>query len=104
VSQFKVTLQTPAGDYLLDCSSELSILDTAARHGLVLPAVCRGGACSACIGSLISGVAPDQDEQTYLTEPDLAAGFVLLCVAFARGDCTLKTHQTYAFLEQIEDN
>ena len=97
----RVTLLTPAGEVQLECSEELSILDTASASGLALPAVCRGGACSACVARLLTGEAPDQAEQSYLSEEELEAGYVLLCVAYARGNCSFETHKTAEYLEQL---
>ncbi len=92
---------TPDGETEFECSDELSILDSAAAQGKVLPAVCRGGACSACVARHVAGEAPDQSEQSYLTEDELEGGFVLLCVAYPRGACSFETHKTAEYLEQL---
>lgn len=92
---------TPNGETELECSEDLSILDTASACGLALPAVCRGGACSACVVRQLNGEAPDQSEQSYLSDEELEAGYVLLCVAYARGQCTFETHKTAEYLEQL---
>lgn len=92
---------TPDGDIEIECSEELSILDTAAARGTVLPAVCRGGACSACVARHVGGEAPDQSEQSYLSPDELEEGYVLLCVAYAQGDCSFETHKTAEYLEQL---
>lgn len=96
-----VTLITPGGETRFECSEDLSILDTAAALGLALPAVCRGGACSACVAKQVKGEIPDQSEQSYLSEDELEAGYVLLCVAYARGECCFETHKTAEYLEQL---
>lgn len=101
MASHRVTLVTPNGETELECSEELSILDTASARGLALPAVCRGGACSACVARQLAGEAPDQSEQSYLSEEELEAGYVLLCVAYARGECTFETHKTAEYLEQL---
>ncbi len=97
----RVTLITPAGKTELECSEDLSILDSASACGLALPAVCRGGACSACVARHLSGEAPDQSEQSYLSQDELEAGYVLLCVAYARGGCSFATHKTEEYLDQL---
>jgi len=97
----RVFLLTPAGETEFECSEELSILDTASAHGLALPAVCRGGACSACVAKQLTGAVPDQSEQSYLSEEELEAGYVLLCVAYARGDCSFETHKNAEYLKQL---
>ena len=91
----------PEGERKLLCSEDEAIFEVAAREGIRLPAICMGGACSTCVGRLLEGVAPDQEEQTYLTEADVERGFVLLCVAFARGECRIATHQTEAFTASL---
>ena len=96
-----MTLITPSGETELECSEELSILDAAAARGMALPAVCRGGACSACVARHVSGEPPDQSEQSYLSEDELEAGYVLLCVAYPRGACRFETHKAAEYLEQL---
>ena len=96
-----VTLITPDGETRLECSEDLSILDTASAQGLALPAVCRGGACSACVAKQVAGEAPDQSEQSYLSDEEVEVGYVLLCVAYARGECSFETHKTAEYLEQL---
>ncbi|MBX3168736.1 MAG: 2Fe-2S iron-sulfur cluster binding domain-containing protein [Candidatus Eremiobacteraeota bacterium] len=101
MASHRVTLITPSGQTEFECSEDLSILDTASARGLALPAVCRGGACSACVARQLTGEAPDQSEQSYLSEDELEAGYVLLCVAYARGECSFETHKTAEYLEQL---
>jgi ferredoxin len=98
----KVTLITPSGTHLVECPEDQFILDVAARQGLHLPAVCRGGACSTCACTLVEGTPPDQSEQTYLSEEDIGAGYVLLCVAYAQGDCVLETHKAEQYLRTLQ--
>ncbi len=93
----RIHLKTPEGLQTVECPPDEFILDVAAQQGIPLPAVCRGGACSTCIGRLVEGVPPDQSEQNYLNEDDLSEGYVLLCVAYARGECTLETHKNAEF-------
>lgn len=101
MNQHTITLLTPTGTHSIQCSPELSVLDAAAAQGLILPAVCRGGACSACVGRMVSGEPPDQSEQSYLSQTDLEEGFVLLCVAYAGGDCTLETHRAEEYVGKL---
>lgn len=92
---------TPDGEIEIECSEELSILDAAAARGTALPAVCRGGACSACVARHVGGDPPDQSEQSYLSADEMEEGYVLLCVAYPRGECRFETHKTAEYLEQL---
>ena len=68
------------------------ILDEAEEAGVRLPNGCRQGECSACVAQLISGDV-DQSEQSFLRPDEVAAGYIVTCVAYPRSDCTLLTHQ-----------
>lgn len=81
-------------DLVLDCAEDETILDAAENAGLDLPYSCRSGACGTCATQLTSGASPDQSDQSLLNERQIAEGLVLICSAYATGDCTLTTHQT----------
>ncbi|MCI0520309.1 MAG: 2Fe-2S iron-sulfur cluster binding domain-containing protein [Chloroflexi bacterium] len=59
------------------------------RHGIVVPAVCRAGACSACRSQLLSGrvFAPPQ---AAVRESDRKHGYIHPCASYPLGD--LKIH------------
>lgn len=67
------------------------IVAAAARQGLVLPSSCLEGSCTTCTGRLLRGEV-EQDRALALRASEKAQGFVLLCVAHPRSDCTVRTH------------
>ena len=75
----------------IDCADNQSIFDAAADQDINLPVSCRAGSCSSCAAKLISGTV-NQEDQAFLDEEQIAAGFVLTCVAFPTSNCTLETH------------
>ena len=84
----KISLANRNG-IVLNVRENDTILDAAEDAGLKLPYGCRYGACVTCAARLLSGEV-DQSQQVALKPGQVAAGFVLLCVAYPKSDCVLE--------------
>jgi ferredoxin len=95
VASYPVTFITPTGTVEVKAGDDQYLLDAAAAAGLELPYMCLQGWCTTCAGRILEG-SVDQSEARRLYHQDVAAGFVLLCSAFARSPLRILTHQKEA--------
>jgi ferredoxin len=86
----KITLKTPDETHVISCGEDQTIVDSADEESLYIPYSCRNGSCSVCAGKLIEG-SVDQDDQMFLDQYQIDAGYILTCVAKPTSDCTIET-------------
>ena len=68
-------------------TADETLLDAAEAAGAAIPSSCRAGVCMTCRTRLLQGQVDCSSDS--LEEDDRTDGYILPCVAWAKGDCTL---------------
>ncbi|KAL0548252.1 hypothetical protein IC582_012700 [Cucumis melo] len=89
VRSYKVVIEHEGQTTELEVDPDESILSSALDNGLEIPHDCKLGVCMTCPARLVSGTV-DQSEGM-LSDDVVEQGYSLLCVAYPRSDCHIKT-------------
>ncbi|HEV2949451.1 MAG TPA: 2Fe-2S iron-sulfur cluster-binding protein [Gemmataceae bacterium] len=94
----QVTFVTDGREIRTTVAEDEYVLDAGIAAGLNLPYMCLQGWCTTCAGRLLSGEVDQSEARRYYPQ-DRAAGFVLLCSAYARSGLRIETNQKEAMRE-----
>ena len=89
----------PAGSFMVQFEgggprfavpADQPLLHAAARAGVQMPSSCRNGSCRTCMCQLLSGRVSYRIAWPGLLPEELAAGWILPCIAYPQSDLVLR--------------
>jgi ferredoxin len=87
-------------DRAIEVPDDRYILETAEEQRMELPYSCRQGVCSTCtVKTILQGRGyanegtVDRSEGIYLSEEQIAQGYVLIYIAHPQANCVFETHK-----------
>ncbi len=81
----QLTLQKSA--VTVGVTADQSLLEAVEGAGVAIDSSCRAGVCLTCRTRLLSGEVECSSDS--LDDEDRAAGYILPCVSYAKGNCIL---------------
>lgn len=87
---FSMTVITQDQSTTIPARANESLLIALERAGIVAPALCRSGVCSACRSQVVAGQTFTPSELDHRRAADREFGYVNTCVAYPLSDLTLK--------------
>ncbi|KAL5541562.1 hypothetical protein UlMin_009272 [Ulmus minor] len=89
ITSYKVVIEHEGDTTELEVEPDETILSKALDSGLSVPHDCKLGVCMTCPAKLITG-SVDQSEGM-LSDDVIENGYALLCAAYPRSDCKIRT-------------
>ena len=89
-SAVSFTVQFEGGGPRFQVPADQPLLHAAAQVGIEMPSSCRNGSCRTCMCELLSGEVSYRIQWPGLLPEELAAGWILPCIAYPRTDLVLR--------------
>ena len=89
VRSYKVVIEHEGQTTQLEVEPDETILAKALDSGLSVPHDCKLGVCMTCPARLLSGSVDQSDGM--LSDDVMERGYALLCAAYPRSDCHIRT-------------
>lgn len=95
----QVTIQPSGHTFTVDENEK--VLDAALRQGFALNYSCRGGACGACRGKLVSGEVFYEERPLCLSEEDEKENIAIFCQAEIKADAVIEAREI-GFVKELK--